>query len=54
MESLRKITGTKMRRRIGMYGDGCIIGELEDVDVGEDGLYGSSGTGRACIAMMMY
>jgi hypothetical protein len=40
MQSLRKITGAKTRRRIGTYGDGCIIGEPEDAEVGEDGLYG--------------
>jgi len=54
MQSLRKITGAKMRRRIGTYGDGCIIGEPEDAEVGEDGLYGSGGTGWACIAIIIY
>jgi hypothetical protein len=54
MQSLRKITGAKTRRRIGTYGDGWIICEPEDAEVGEDGLYGSCGTGWACIAMMMY
>lgn len=54
MQSLRNITGAKTRRRIGMYGDGCMIGAPEEAEVGEDGLYGSSGTGWACIAMIMY
>ena len=54
MQSLRKITGAKTRRRIGTYGDGCMIGATVDADVGEDGLYGSIGTGWACIAVIMY
>jgi hypothetical protein len=53
MQSLRKITGAKTRRRMGIYGDGCMIGAPE-AEGGEDGLYGSTGTGWACIAMIMY
>ena len=37
-----------------MYGDGCTIGASGDAEVGDDGLYGSSGTGWACIAMIIY
>ena len=55
MRSLMKITEAKIRRRIGIYGDGCMIGSLE---VGEgprgEGLNGSLGTGWACTAMIMY
>jgi len=58
MQSLTKITEAKMRRRIGMYGDGCMIGALGEVESGEDargeGLYGSLGTGWACTAIIMY
>ena len=56
MQSLMKITEAKIRRRIGMYGEGCMIGALEEAEVAPrgEGLYGSLGTGRACTAMIMY
>ena len=55
MQSFMKITGTKTGNRIGMYGEGWRMGcccELGD-GYGGTGLYGSYGTGLACIAMMM-
>lgn len=54
MQSLRKVTGVKMRRRMGKYGDGCMIVVPAAAEAGVDGLYGSTGTGWACIAMIMY
>jgi hypothetical protein len=57
MQSLMKITEAKIRRRMGMYGDGCMIGALEEAEIGEgargEGLYGSLGTGWACTAIIM-
>jgi hypothetical protein len=38
MQSLRKITGAKTRRRIGTYGEGCMVCAPEDAEAGEDGL----------------
>ena len=55
MQSFMKITEAKMRRRIGMYGEGCMIGALEEAEVARgEGLYGSLGTGQACTAIIMY
>ena len=38
MQSLRKMTGAKTRRRMGTYGDGWMIRALEDAEATEDGL----------------
>jgi hypothetical protein len=55
MQSLMKITEAKMRRRIGTYGEGCMIGALEEASGARgEGLNGSLGMGRACTAIIMY
>lgn len=55
MQSLIKITEAKMWRRIGTYGEGCMIGALEEAEGARgEGLNGSLGTGRACTAIIMY
>jgi len=50
IRSFIKMTGRKIGRRSGMKGDGCLTSETSD----GMGLYGSAGSGRDLVAMMIY
>ena len=55
--SFSHITKAKIGRRMGTKGEGCrtlSFSPCRGVGRGGMGLYGSAGTGLACIAMMMY